>query len=80
MAAGYYKINSAPDIMTTRLNGRGDYQIIYVAAKVGYDNPLYFSRLFRKRTGMSPREYKKQKQMNRKLRMRCRYKLICDRR
>lgn len=35
-AAGYYKINSAPDIKTTRPAGRGDYQIIYVAAGKGY--------------------------------------------
>ena len=26
---------------------------------VGYDNPLYFSRLFKKYTGLSPSEYKK---------------------
>ena len=27
-------------------------------AAVGYDNALYFSRVFKKRTGMSPSEYK----------------------
>lgn len=36
-----------------------DYNITEVAAAVGYDNPLYFSRLFRKHTGLSPTEYKK---------------------
>lgn len=30
-----------------------------VAAIVGYENPLYFSRLFKKQTGMSPSEYRK---------------------
>ena len=29
-----------------------------VARIVGYDNPLYFSRLFKKETGMSPRAYR----------------------
>ena len=31
-----------------------------VAAKVGYRDPLYFSRLFKKQTGLSPSEYRKQ--------------------
>lgn len=30
-----------------------------VSCAVGYDNPLYFSRIFSKYTGMSPTEYKK---------------------
>jgi AraC-like DNA-binding protein len=33
-----------------------------VAETVGYDDPFYFSRLFRKMTGISPSEYRKQKQ------------------
>ncbi len=36
-----------------------DYNITQTAAAVGYDNSLYFSRLFRKHTGMSPTEYRK---------------------
>jgi len=36
-----------------------EYNISEVAAAVGYDNPLYFSRLFRKHTGMSPSEYRR---------------------
>ena len=32
-----------------------------VAMKVGYDDPLYFSRLFRKYRGISPRQYIKKK-------------------
>jgi len=30
-----------------------------VAAAVGYDNPLYFSRLFKKQIGLAPSEFKK---------------------
>jgi len=36
-----------------------DYTVAEVASIVGCDNPLYFSRLFKKQTGMSPLEYKK---------------------
>lgn len=36
-----------------------DYNIKEVAEIVGYDNPLYFSRIFTKQVGMSPKEYKK---------------------
>lgn len=36
-----------------------NYNIMQIAAAVGYDNSLYFSRLFKKHTGMSPSEYKK---------------------
>ena len=35
-----------------------DYSIVQVAEAVGYDNPLYFSRIFKKNTGMSPSDYK----------------------
>ena len=35
-----------------------DYSIGEIAALVGYDNALYFSRLFHKHVGMSPREYR----------------------
>lgn len=31
-----------------------------IGAIVGYDNPLYFSRLFKKQKGVSPSEYRKQ--------------------
>ena len=30
-----------------------------ISNEVGYDNALYFSRLFRKYTGMTPTEYRK---------------------
>lgn len=35
------------------------YNISQIASAVGYDNPLYFSRLFKKHIGMSPKEYRK---------------------
>ena len=34
--------------------------ITEVAQSLGYDNPLYFSRIFQKHTGLSPTEYRKQ--------------------
>ena len=36
-----------------------NYSIGEIAALVGYDNALYFSRLFHKHIGISPREYRK---------------------
>lgn len=35
-----------------------DYTINEISNLVGYDNPLYFSRLFSKQKGMSPRKYR----------------------
>lgn len=32
-----------------------------VAAIVGYNNPLYFSRLFKKQTGLPPSEFRNNK-------------------
>ncbi len=37
------------------------YNITEIAQTVGYDNPLYFSRQFKKYTGVSPKEYKRKK-------------------
>ena len=36
-----------------------DYSIANIAAVIGYDNPMYFSRMFRKAKGMSPAKYRK---------------------
>lgn len=36
------------------------YNITEIASIVGYDNPLYFSRLFKKHCGVSPKEFRKQ--------------------
>ena len=38
-----------------------EYNITEIAEAVGYDNPLYFSRLFHKHMGMSPSEYRKKR-------------------
>ena len=37
------------------------YNITEISSIVGYNNPLYFSRLFHKHEGISPREYRLQK-------------------
>ena len=36
------------------------YNITEIGNLVGYDNPLYFSRVFKKQKGVSPSEYRKQ--------------------
>lgn len=36
------------------------YNITEIASIIGYDNPLYFSRLFKKQTGLSPSDYRRQ--------------------
>lgn len=41
------------------LLGRSDLQIAEISQRIGYDNPFYFSRLFRKHTGHSPQAYRK---------------------
>lgn len=40
--------------------------IIEIANLVGYENPLYFSRFFRKQCGMSPSQFRKQLVLNAK--------------
>lgn len=37
-----------------------DYSINEISSIVGYENPLYFSRIFKKHTGSSPANYRKQ--------------------
>lgn len=36
----------------------GGYSVADVALRVGYEDPLYFSKVFKKRTGVSPRSWK----------------------
>ena len=36
------------------------YNVTEIANIVGYDNPLYFSRLFKKQCGVSPSEFRRQ--------------------
>lgn len=55
-------------ILTTRVNNAvslletTDYQVAEISAIVGYENPLYFSRIFKKQKGLSPSEYRKRLQ------------------
>ena len=35
-----------------------DYNVTEIGNIVGYDNPLYFSRIFKKQKGVSPSEYR----------------------
>ncbi len=48
-----YVIAEAKNLLVT-----GDIGIAEIAYKLGFDNPPYFSRLFRKEVGMSPKEFK----------------------
>lgn len=49
------RITNAQHLLATT-----NYNVTEIAEIVGYDNPLYFSRLFKKQTGLSPSEYRKQ--------------------
>ena len=51
-----YRVEMAKKLLK---NSRTQLSINEVATSTGFDNPLYFSRLFRNRTGMSPSEYRK---------------------
>ena len=48
------RVNNAASLLETT-----DYSMAEIAAIVGYEDPLYFSRVFRKIKGMSPTEYRK---------------------
>lgn len=41
------------------LLGMTDYNVTEISNIVGYENPLYFSRIFKKQKGLSPSEYRK---------------------
>ena len=47
------RMNNAVSLLETT-----DYNVTEIAAIVGYDNPLYFSRIFKKQKGLSPSEYR----------------------
>lgn len=61
------KVTPMQYIMSLRINAAKGYfdssnkNVSEVADAVGYDNPLYFSRVFKKYTGYSPSGYKKMK-------------------
>lgn len=48
------RVNNAVSLLETT-----DYNVTEIAAIIGYDNPLYFSRIFKKQKGISPTEYRK---------------------
>jgi len=48
------RMNNAVSLLETT-----DYNVTEISAIIGYDNPLYFSRLFKKHKGVSPSEYRK---------------------
>ena len=48
------RMNNAASLLETT-----DYNMTEISAIIGYDNPLYFSRLFKKYKGVSPSEYRK---------------------
>ncbi|MFG0215902.1 helix-turn-helix domain-containing protein [Brevibacillus porteri] len=50
-----YRMERASELLLT-----GNYSIRDVAFSVGYDNPLYFSRVFKKKFGVSPSAYTSQ--------------------
>lgn len=49
-----YRIHKAQELLLLT-----DKQIIEISNSVGYVDNLYFSRVFKKKTGMSPTEYRK---------------------
>lgn len=51
------RISNAQTLLETT-----DYNVTEIANIVGYDNPLYFSRIFKKQSGVSPSEFRKQLQ------------------
>ena len=48
------RINNAVSLLETT-----DYNVTEISAIVGYENPLYFSRLFKKQKGVSPSDYRR---------------------
>ena len=49
------RISNAQTLLETT-----SYNVTEIADIVGYDNPLYFSRIFKKQVGLSPSEFRKQ--------------------
>ena len=48
------RINNAVSLLETT-----DYNVTEISTIVGYENPMYFSRLFKKQKGVSPSDYRK---------------------
>ena len=47
-AAGYYRVHTSRVIDTERPNGRGDYQLLYIASGCGHFSLTVLSELFHK--------------------------------
>ncbi|MBQ7344786.1 MAG: helix-turn-helix transcriptional regulator [Oscillospiraceae bacterium] len=50
------RINNAVSLLETT-----DYNVTEISTIIGYENPLYFSRIFRKQKGVSPSDFRKQR-------------------
>lgn len=48
------RMNNAQNLLETT-----DYTVAEIAAIVGYDNSLYFSRIYHKQKGQAPSDYRK---------------------
>ena len=48
------RINNAVSLLEST-----DYNVTEIATIIGYDNPLYFSRIFTKQKGVSPSAFRK---------------------
>lgn len=53
------RISNAQTLLETT-----SYNVTEIAEIIGYDNPLYFSRIFKKQNGMSPSEFRRQLQQD----------------
>ena len=52
------RIDCAKQLLLRRNNNDSNYSIKEIAQMSGFSDPLYFSRYFKKITGVSPKEYK----------------------
>lgn len=63
----YYNMTPMQYILSVRITNAQtllettDYTVAEISNIIGYDNPLYFSRLFHKQNGISPREYRQER-------------------
>jgi AraC-like DNA-binding protein len=48
-----YVVSEAKNLLTA-----GEQSVAEIAYQLGFENPPYFSRLFKKEVGMSPKEFK----------------------
>ena len=61
------RIDCAKQLLINRANDEEKYSIKEIAQMSGFSDPLYFSRYFKKTTGVSPKEYKLTMLKNNKL-------------